>query len=328
MTYASENPEKLLGDMVRRMDVSDPELMTGEVNCPGKWVLYSALRRTEAGAFFKLGGYPRDTGSYGLPWKIVVGEAPELTAAEAEEEQLPRNTLSQEAIGRLKQALSFQYAHGSATRIPSKQTATQLKGRQKDMEAAENTARKEFAHELRVPSFVKAQDTAVAYGTALHLALQHITYAACDTPEGVDAELKRLVQENYLTEEMYQKINKKAVFNFFASPLGVRLRNASCVLREFKFSVLTEAEEYYDNVPGEKLLLQGVVDCAIVEDDGIIVLDFKTDRIWDGNIETVADRYVGQVKAYANALSRIYEKPVKEAYLYFFSAEELYTVAL
>ena len=310
------------------MDISDPVLLTGEANCPGKWLLYSALQRTEAGPFFQLGGYPQKTESKGLPWKIVVGEAPELAAAEGDKENPVRNNLSDEDIARLRQAISFRYAHEPSTRIPSKQTATQLKGRIKDMEAAENTQKREFSHDLRVPSFVKAQDAAVAYGTALHLALQYMNYAASDTPAGVDAQLQSLVQDNYLTEEMYKKINRQAVANFFCSPLGIRLRNAECVLREFKFSVLTEAEAYYDDVPGEKLLLQGVVDCAIVEDDGITVLDFKTDRIRNGNIEEVAARYVAQVKAYANALARIYEKPVKEAYLYFFSAEELYTVEL
>ena len=328
MTYTAEKPEKLLGEMVQRMDVSDPVLMTGEANCPGKWVLFSALRRTEAGALFALGGYPQRTGLYGMPWKITVGEAPMLATAETTEAKRSHTGLTEENVKRLNRALSFRYSYAPSTKVPSKQTATQLKGRQKDMEVAENTVKKEFTHNLRVPSFIEAKDTAVAYGTAMHGAMQHISYDDCQTAESVRMELQRLVRENYLTEEMCRKLDPKAIAAFFASPMGIRLRNAECVLREVKFSVLTEAGAYYEGVEGEKLLLQGVVDCAIVEEDGIVVIDFKTDKICDNDPEPVVDRYRAQVKAYANALSRIYEKPIKEAYLYFFSKALLYPIPL
>ena len=66
------------------------------------------------------------------------------------------------------------------------------------------------------------------------------------------------------------------------------------------------------------MLLQGVVDCAILEADGITVLDFKTDFVTDDTVDARADYYRPQVMAYAEALSRIYEMPVKASYLYFF----------
>lgn len=55
-----------------------------------------------------------------------------------------------------------------------------------------------------------------------------------------------------------------------------------------------------------------------MEEDGIIVLDFKTDRVTDENLDLRVSHYRPQVEAYAQALSRIYEMPVKEKYLYFF----------
>ena len=65
--------------------------------------------------------------------------------------------------------------------------------------------------------------------------------------------------------------------------------------------------------------MQGVVDCAILEDDGIVVLDFKTDHVTEETIIDTAERYRGQVETYAGALARIYKMPVKETLLYFFS---------
>jgi ATP-dependent helicase/nuclease subunit A len=70
---------------------------------------------------------------------------------------------------------------------------------------------------------------------------------------------------------------------------------------------------------GEEILLQGVVDCALIEPDGITVIDFKTDRVTEETIGSVSDGYRPQILAYASAMERIFALPVKTAQLYFFS---------
>ncbi len=326
MTIAEEKPEKVIADLVAKMDVCDPILMTKFVNCPGKWILYSALRRGEAGALFALGGYPLETFVQDIPWRIIVDEAPEITGKAETDVPLSAAGLAEEDLLRLKSALEFRYGFTEATKIPSKQTATQLKGRVKDSEVAENAPKKEVSHNWRVPTFVEAPVSAVGYGTAMHTVLQHISYAACDSVSGVQKELERLQKEHYLPEEYVGKINPKDIVDFFATDIGRKLRTQENVLREFKFSLLVDAGEYYGSVTDEQVLLQGVVDCAIIEDDGITVLDFKTDRITGGDISLVAEGYRMQVEAYARALSRIYQKSVKASYLYFFSVSHFYKI--
>jgi ATP-dependent helicase/nuclease subunit A len=90
------------------------------------------------------------------------------------------------------------------------------------------------------------------------------------------------------------------------------------VLREFKFSILDDGTSYSEGLEDEKILLQGVVDCAILDDDGITVIDFKTDRITEAELDLTVRNYTYQVEAYADALSRIFEKPIKRSCLYFF----------
>ena len=98
------------------------------------------------------------------------------------------------------------------------------------------------------------------------------------------------------------------------------------MLREFKFSILDDGENFDPALRGEKILLQGVVDCALVEEDGITVVDFKTDRVTEETLPERARQYRPQVLAYAGALERIYGKPVKEAVLYFFQMGEIVPV--
>ena len=115
---------------------------------------------------------------------------------------------------------------------------------------------------------------------------------------------------------------------FFATDLGKRLCTGGNLLREFKFSILDDAENFDPALLGEKILLQGVVDCALIEDDGITVVDFKTDYVTEDTASQIAQRYAPQLQTYAGALGRIYKKPVKEALLYLFGIERFISVSL
>jgi ATP-dependent helicase/nuclease subunit A len=222
-------------------------------------------------------------------------------------------------VEQLRKALAFQYAHTAATKAPSKQTATQRKGREKDQEAAENTEEPKPRHRAwRKPSFVEKASGGKARGSATHLALQFIRFESCTDTEAVAREVNRLVEERFLTVEQGSLVDCEKISRFFATPLGVQLRKGENVLREFKFSILDDGTAYGDGLDGEKILLQGVVDCALMEPDGITVVDFKTDRVTEQTIFDTAQHYRPQVEAYADALSRIFEKKVKRSCLYFF----------
>ena len=121
-------------------------------------------------------------------------------------------------------------------------------------------------------------------------------------------------------------IDRKAVAALFATDLGWKLRTSKETLREFKFSILDAGSNYGDGLAGEQILLQGVVDCAIIEDDGITVMDFKTDLVTEETLPRLMERYAPQVQTYVKALRRIYGKPVKNAYLYFFGLNRFESV--
>ena len=116
---------------------------------------------------------------------------------------------------------------------------------------------------------------------------------------------------------------RKKIRNFFETDIGNRLVSGTPFLREFKFSLLDDGTNYSPELVGEKVLLQGVVDCALMERDGITIVDFKTDRVTDDTLDQSAAQYRPQLDTYAEALSRIYELPVKEKYLYFFHINKL-----
>jgi len=222
---------------------------------------------------------------------------------------------------------TFRYPHPEAIDLPSKLTATEIKGRLQDIEAgaeAEPYRQTKRPAIFRRPGFLDVDRplTPAQRGTAAHLVMQYIDFQRCRDLQGVEAEIARLAREGRITPQAAEAVNAASIWAFFGSPLGRRVLAAEHLRREFKFSLLVPAETLLGMGGGEEILLQGVVDCYLEEPDGLVVIDFKTDYVPPGDLKAKAGAYGPQMAAYAYALKRITGRPVKEALLYFFNAGE------
>ena len=203
------------------------------------------------------------------------------------------------------------YPHPEAVDTPSKMTATGLKGRYPDEQALEDAA--------PIPARRNTAPAGSEIGTATHLFLQFADFAKCVTPGGTEAEKARLLAKGLLTAEQAGAVDTASVSAFFQTPRGQSLPAARGLRREQKFSLLVQNGD----VPGlllpegEKVLLQGVVDCCYETPDGMVLLDFKTDRVRKGEEERRAGRYRPQMEAYSAALAAITGGPVCERVLVF-----------
>lgn len=314
MTYASKYLDHTVCKCGLRMDFSGNELMACEVSSMGEWVLQTAMRRIEAGELFALGARPAAVAVNEKCWDISVVDGECSSVAVCEDISEEQHGLDANQKQSLKDALCYVYPYKAATAFPSKQTATQLKGRLKDQEASEDTPERKKFYSWRKPSFVEKRADPLAIGTATHKALQYLSPSA---GSDLNAELRILCECGKLTESELSLIDCSILRAFYDSPLGKMVTSSDHVLREFKFSILVDGIDFDQNLTEDKILLQGVVDCAIVEADGLTVIDFKTDFVTDENVMSVAEEYRLQVSAYAAALSRIYDLPIKRAVLYF-----------
>jgi ATP-dependent helicase/nuclease subunit A len=223
------------------------------------------------------------------------------------------------AAAELERRLSFRYPNKAAEELPSKLTATELKGRaEADGDAAELVP--ELAYSFRMPELDAGERPlrAAERGVATHLFLQYMDFARGRSRAGIRGELQRLCEARFLTERECEAVNVSAVERLFASPLGAEMLAAKELLREFRFSLLLDAHCLCPEAAGEELLLQGVVDCCLIEPDGLVIIDYKTDRVkTDEEIAARAAHYRGQLKAYSEALRRTLGKPVKRCVLFF-----------
>lgn len=123
-----------------------------------------------------------------------------------------------------------------------------------------------------------------------------------------------------LDEEELPLLNKEQFQTFLSSSLGECFKKAYREKRLFRENHFMRALPYHSLFPErpeeDEVLLQGIIDAFIVEDDGIILVDYKTDRV--KNEEELRERYRKQIMLYSDALEAILGKKVKRRVLYSF----------
>ena len=136
---------------------------------------------------------------------------------------------------------------------------------------------------------------------------------------GSSREVQAAAAANTAGSVAAEAVDTERIRAFLATPLAQEIRQARQVWREYRFALLMPAALYDPAAEGEELMLQGVVDCAFRTEEGLVVVDFKTDRLAPGEEPQRAEEYRPQLEAYAQALERVMEEKVCRKVLYFFS---------
>ncbi len=319
-----------LADLAPQAQCPPPPQILAQARSMAPWVLLPALCRRESGALWAdlTCERPAPPADPGPDWEIRLLSGQDHAAPVPRRAALPVQGAGDGTDldpAELAARFSWRYPHEKSVDMPSKLTATQLKGREKDDEAAEAGVElrpQRGGRSLRRPVFGEDRPlTAAEKGTALHMAMQYLDYAKTDTEADIREEVARLVAGQFITPAQGDAVDVDAIRAFFASPLGRRLRAAPQVEREFKFSMLAPAADYYPGgEEGEEMLLQGVVDCWFREGDGTVtVVDFKTDVVTDKTVQARAESYRPQLEAYSKALGEVAGVPVARRSLWFFA---------
>ena len=87
--------------------------------------------------------------------------------------------------------------------------------------------------------------------------------------------------------------------------------------REYRFSLLRPVRDFATLDADDAVLLQGVVDAWFETPDGLVIVDYKTDRIRPDAVQERTAYYAAQLRAYAGAMARITGRPVCRRTLYF-----------
>ena len=176
-----------------------------------------------------------------------------------------------------------------------------------------------------------AKASAVDVGNAHHVFLERVAITQTETVTQLKSEARRLEEQGVLSAEEAMLLDFDGLSAFWSSDLGSRIRaQAQFVGRELAFTARFSPEELA-RVTGEPaspslarefVVVQGVADLAVILPQKIWLVDFKTDEVAPKELLDKVKLYEPQLRLYAGALERIYQRRVAEGWLYFLAARE------
>lgn len=279
-------------------------------------------------------------------WKVTLHSAEEIKKQELEaafekddfldlvekKEKIPVKSPFEAEIN---SRLTWEYSFNEATLHRSKQSVSEMK-RQREMsdeQSGTELISKFKKSIIKRPKFMQEKSLSPAEkGTALHMVMQHVDLTKQISFTSIEDQVKWMVENELLTPEQAGVVDTKLILEFFQSELGKRMTNALSVNREIPFTLSLPASEVYPSWMGEEesVFVQGIIDCVFEDENGLVLIDFKSDGITDrykGGYEQarpiLEERYRLQINLYTKALEQIWKRKINERYLFFFDGAHI-----
>ncbi|MBR5539291.1 MAG: UvrD-helicase domain-containing protein, partial [Clostridia bacterium] len=260
-------------------------------------------------------------------YEIIPYKKLEATAEESHSKAIGISECIGETEELLAKRFSYVYPHMARTKIPAKFSISRLYPDIIDDEVLEISVGERPLPKAEIaPKFIRSEDSLGAKkGTATHLFMQFFDFDNA-VKNGAEAELCRLVEKRFITEDDAKLVNLDEVKVFLSSKIFDRMRNAKKIFREQRFNLYLPAAEFTadnelkEELKEERILVQGVIDCFFYDDDGEIVLvDYKTDRVPKDKKAAeykLKSAYSEQLGYYARAIEEICGKPPKSKLIF------------
>lgn len=215
----------------------------------------------------------------------------------------------------LEEQFSFSYPYANETGTKQKVSVSELK---KQAYLEEEEIEEEVVIPF-LPKFVQQETelTGASRGTAYHRVLELLDFTKDYDALKLKEAMKEMTQKHLLTEEMAACVEISDILTFLNTSVGQRMKKASQRNQfhaEQPFVLGDEKEN------SEMVLVQGIIDVYFEEDEELVVLDYKTDRVW--KTEELLERYKLQLDYYAKVLEQVTGKKVKEKIIYSFTLQK------
>ncbi len=227
--------------------------------------------------------------------------------------------------GQVEARLNWRYPHQHWQGLPARATVTGLKNMALPHSAIQQQNQDFHSILTARPLFVqkKSELTAAERGQALHLVMQLLDLGGKLQVDGIIEQIAILVEQEKLSRAQAAVVQPEAVARFWGSLLGQRILQSSRVYRELPFTLALPAQQVYPQMAGngtsdEIVLVQGIIDCLADEGEGLLLVDYKTDRYAPDTLLQTARRYGSQLDLYIRAAESITGRRVITAYLYMF----------
>jgi ATP-dependent helicase/nuclease subunit A len=250
--------------------------------------------------------------------KLKAGKSARPSAAF--KKQHPKRRGSQ-LLSQVKNSLTWRYRFADLALLPAKSSVTQLThGSDEYMKFDYSGALERQPRALMTagPDSGGPRDGRLV-GTATHLVISQLDLSGPVTKKSIEKRKEKLLADSAIVPAVAEQIDAESIMMFFETEQGGLVFDpANKFWREWPFTFALPASEWESSsVAEDTIVVQGIIDLLIRTAQGLIVIDFKTDKITVQQAEERAGLYRRQLELYSRAASAILKVKPAGRWLYF-----------
>lgn len=309
ITFAHNSPAKYLANIAAKIGDDGPDIfMLQRAPSFADWICMAALCHPQADPLLQImPGSVLPSIQSTSQFVMSVEDTPLLKDAQTEqgfERTVPFNIeMVQDIINGFKKESTYK----KLQHIPTKVSVSDL-------------VKNKSIYIRKRPSFMYSKGlTAAESGTAQHNFMQYADLNVAT--DNLEKEIERLVEQDYISPEIAKSLDREGIHTFLNSDLARRMKQAPTLLREYDFITAIPAHLLDATLPQEQgeqeVLMQGIADALAVFEDGIEIIDYKTNR--NISAQQLVKIYKSQLYLYQQAIQKKFEIPVNKLTIWSFS---------
>ena len=235
--------------------------------------------------------------------------------------------INKDEIDKISKELGWKYPYIISSKIATKTSVSKLK-EQIGQEISEDgeiqlneLLGSKTQYNFEQPKFVLKESEKISSsrrGTLVHLCLQKLDNTRNYEKKDLQELIQKLVEKEIILEQEAQAIPLVALQNYLKSNLWNELREAKEIHKEEPFYLYLPANRINQEYPEQdKILVQGVMDLYYInKNDELILVDYKTDYVQNGEETKLIEKYKKQLDLYKEALEKALNKKVDKVMIY------------
>lgn len=263
-----------------------------------------------------------------LDMEKVIKQKAEQIEEKDEKEIQNEKKIKQEILDKLQ----WKYSYLASSKIPTKTSVTKLKELEAEndlldidelIENAKNREKQQGKLTAKPKFMEQVQNlTAAQKGTLMHYCVQKLDEKKDYSLDDLKNFVQDLKEQNKISELEANNININMLYKYTKSELCQELKETKEIHKEEPFYINIPANKIYEEAEEkETILVQGIIDLYYINKEGkLILVDYKTDYVPNGDVSKLEEKYKVQLELYQEALEQATGKKVDKAMIWALNA--------
>ena len=238
---------------------------------------------------------------------------------------IEEKNIDESLIKSIQEKIEYDYPNKLLTTIPTKTSVTKIKLLKQinDLNKNNEEEKKSINNEIffTKPLFMQDNEeqelTSAEKGTVIHKCLQLLNNKEKYNMQKIKQLLDTMQFKKIITEKEKKSINPYKILEYTKSKIWEELIEAKEIYKEKPFYTNIPANEIYNTDVNENILVQGIIDLYFIDkNDKLVLVDYKTDFVKEGEEDKLAYKYNEQLKLYKDALEDALGRKVDRVIIY------------